>query len=145
VSGGVDGEEFFFSSSFGFFFLLLDSSFSTLAPSFFLPLSHSSLARSLARSLFLSPEKQKHNESQENITQNWYFGNERSMLIPNCLFRVGGAAIVLSNKPQDARRAKYRLVSMLHKLREKEERERKRRKPEGERRSKKKKTHFEIV
>ena len=32
------------------------------------------------------------------------------MLIPNCLFRVGGAAIVLSNKPQDARRAKYRLV-----------------------------------
>ena len=33
------------------------------------------------------------------------------MLIPNCLFRVGGAAIVLSNKPQDARRAKYRLVS----------------------------------
>lgn len=67
------------------------------------------------------------------------------MLIPNCLFRVGGAAIVLSNKPQDARRAKYRLVSMLHKLREKEERERKRRKTEGERRSKKKKTHFEIV
>jgi 3-ketoacyl-CoA synthase len=56
------------------------------------------------------------------------------MLIPNCLFRVGGAAIVLSNKPQDARRAKYRLVSMLHKLREKEERERKRRKTERERR-----------
>lgn len=36
--------------------------------------------------------------STENITQNWYFGNERSMLIPNCLFRLGGAAIVLSNK-----------------------------------------------
>lgn len=35
------------------------------------------------------------------------------MLIPNCLFRVGGAAIVLSNKPQDARRAKYRLVRIL--------------------------------
>ncbi|PPD99136.1 hypothetical protein GOBAR_DD03865 [Gossypium barbadense] len=28
--------------------------------------------------------------STENITQNWYFGNKKSMLIPNCLFRVGG-------------------------------------------------------
>ncbi len=36
--------------------------------------------------------------STENITQNWYFGEERSMLIPNCLFRIGGAAMVLSNK-----------------------------------------------
>lgn len=36
--------------------------------------------------------------STENITQNWYFGNERSMLIPNCLFRVGGAAMLLSNR-----------------------------------------------
>lgn len=36
--------------------------------------------------------------STENITQNWYFGEERSMLIPNCLFRIGGAAMVLSNR-----------------------------------------------
>jgi predicted naringenin-chalcone synthase len=36
--------------------------------------------------------------STENITQNWYFGNTKSMLIPNCLFRVGGAAMLLSNK-----------------------------------------------
>jgi 3-ketoacyl-CoA synthase len=36
--------------------------------------------------------------STENITQNWYFGNAKSMLIPNCLFRVGGAAMLLSNK-----------------------------------------------
>ena len=36
--------------------------------------------------------------STENITQNWYFGNERSMLIPNCLFRIGGACMLLSNK-----------------------------------------------
>ena len=44
--------------------------------------------------------------STENITQNWYFGNDRSMLIPNCLFRVGGAAIVLSNSRSARRRAK---------------------------------------
>ncbi|KAI3460327.1 hypothetical protein Pfo_016990 [Paulownia fortunei] len=38
--------------------------------------------------------------STENITQNWYFGNKKSMLIPNCLFRVG-------------RRAKYKLVHVV--------------------------------
>ena len=48
--------------------------------------------------------------STENITQNWYFGNNRSMLLPNCLFRMGASAVVLSNKVTDARRAKYRLA-----------------------------------
>ncbi|KAK9074044.1 hypothetical protein SSX86_006640 [Deinandra increscens subsp. villosa] len=48
--------------------------------------------------------------SMENITQNWYFGNKKSMLIPNCLFRVGGAAVLLSNNPADKRRAKYKLL-----------------------------------
>ncbi|KAH7567259.1 hypothetical protein ACOSP7_010939 [Xanthoceras sorbifolium] len=51
--------------------------------------------------------------STENITQNWYFGNKKSMLIPNCLFRVGGAAILLSNKSTDRRRAKYKLVHVV--------------------------------
>ena len=44
--------------------------------------------------------------STENITQNWYFGNNKAMLIPNCLFRVGGAALVLTNRRSDRRRAK---------------------------------------
>ncbi|KAL9299603.1 3-ketoacyl-CoA synthase 9 [Arabidopsis thaliana] len=48
--------------------------------------------------------------STENITQNWYFGNKKAMLIPNCLFRVGGSAILLSNKGKDRRRSKYKLV-----------------------------------
>lgn len=51
--------------------------------------------------------------STENITQNWYFGNKKSMLIPNCLFRVGGSAVLLSNKSVDKRRAKYRLVHLV--------------------------------
>ncbi|KAL2929433.1 3-ketoacyl-CoA synthase 11 [Bienertia sinuspersici] len=48
--------------------------------------------------------------STENITLNWYLGNERSMLLPNCLFRMGAAAILLSNKRSDKRRSKYQLV-----------------------------------
>ncbi|XP_021286451.1 3-ketoacyl-CoA synthase 4-like [Herrania umbratica] len=51
--------------------------------------------------------------STENITQNWYFGNKKSMLIPNCLFRVGGAAVLLSNKSADRRRSKYKLVHVV--------------------------------
>ena len=41
-----------------------------------------------------------------HVLQNWYFGNQRSMLIPNCLFRIGGAAILLSNKRTERWRAK---------------------------------------
>ncbi|KAF3786562.1 3-ketoacyl-CoA synthase 11 [Nymphaea thermarum] len=48
--------------------------------------------------------------SMENITLNWYFGNERSMLVSNCLFRMGGAAILFSNRRSDRRRSKYELV-----------------------------------
>lgn len=51
--------------------------------------------------------------STENITQNWYFGNNKSMLIPNCLFRVGAAAVLLSNKASDRRRAKYKLLHVV--------------------------------
>ncbi|XP_010498362.1 PREDICTED: 3-ketoacyl-CoA synthase 4 [Camelina sativa] len=51
--------------------------------------------------------------STENMTQNWYFGNKKSMLIPNCLFRVGGSAVLLSNKSRDKRRSKYRLVHVV--------------------------------
>ncbi|KAL4286106.1 hypothetical protein AHAS_Ahas19G0053000 [Arachis hypogaea] len=49
----------------------------------------------------------------ENITQNWYFGNKKSMLIPNCFFRVGGSAVLLSNKGSVKRRAKYKLVHVV--------------------------------
>ncbi|KAK8511133.1 hypothetical protein V6N13_013553 [Hibiscus sabdariffa] len=48
--------------------------------------------------------------SMENITLNWYFGNDRSMLVSNCLFRMGGATILLSNKSSERRRSKYQLI-----------------------------------
>ncbi|KAJ1414747.1 Very-long-chain 3-ketoacyl-CoA synthase [Sesbania bispinosa] len=48
--------------------------------------------------------------STENITLNWYFGSDRSMLLSNCIFRMGGAAILLSNKSSDRVRSKYELV-----------------------------------
>ncbi|CAI9772735.1 unnamed protein product [Fraxinus pennsylvanica] len=51
--------------------------------------------------------------STEIITPNYYKGSERAMLLPNCLFRMGGAAILLSNKSRDKHRAKYRLVHVV--------------------------------
>ncbi|KAK4857171.1 hypothetical protein QYF36_025301 [Acer negundo] len=51
--------------------------------------------------------------SAENITYNWYEGIERPMLVTNCLFRVGGAAILLSNRSSDRRHSKYQLVHTI--------------------------------
>ncbi|KAL8117993.1 3-ketoacyl-CoA synthase 6 [Apium graveolens] len=51
--------------------------------------------------------------STEIITPNYYQGNERAMLLPNCLFRMGGAALLLSNKRRERTRAKYRLVRIV--------------------------------
>jgi 3-ketoacyl-CoA synthase len=48
--------------------------------------------------------------STENITLNAYLGNYRPMLVSNTLFRMGGAAVLLSNRAADRRRAKYQLV-----------------------------------
>ncbi|CAK9167536.1 unnamed protein product [Ilex paraguariensis] len=45
----------------------------------------------------LQVHRNRFDVSPENITQNWYFGNKISMLIRNCFFRFGGAAVLLSN------------------------------------------------
>ncbi|ERN02947.1 hypothetical protein AMTRI_Chr04g249870 [Amborella trichopoda] len=51
--------------------------------------------------------------STEIISPNWYAGNQRSMLLPNCLFRMGGAALLLSNRRRESRRAKYLLAHVV--------------------------------
>ncbi|CAN4116539.1 unnamed protein product [Withania somnifera] len=48
--------------------------------------------------------------SMENITLNQYVGNNKSMLVSNCLFRMGGAAILLTNRSSECRRSKYQLI-----------------------------------
>jgi len=78
--------------------------------------SASVIAVDLARRLLNSPEQRNSLAlvvSTENITQNWYRGNDRSMLLSNCLFRCGAAAMLLSNKGRDARRARFKLLHVV--------------------------------
>lgn len=42
-----------------------------------------------------------------------YRGNDRSMLIPNTLFRMGGAAMVLTSRASERSRAKYELQHVV--------------------------------
>jgi len=48
--------------------------------------------------------------STENLTQQLYLGDKRSMLLQNTLFRCGGAAVLLSSRLKDGFRAKYKLL-----------------------------------
>ncbi|KAI8470650.1 MAG: putative very-long-chain fatty acid condensing enzyme [Monoraphidium minutum] len=47
--------------------------------------------------------------SHENITNSYYTGSDKSMLVANTLFRANGAAVLLSSRPADAAGSKYTL------------------------------------
>ncbi|OWM85027.1 3-ketoacyl-CoA synthase 1-like [Punica granatum] len=49
----------------------------------------------------------------ESISLNWYFGDNRSMLVTNCIFRVGCAAALITNDPRCHRSAKMELIHSL--------------------------------
>ncbi|KAG5616769.1 hypothetical protein H5410_016593 [Solanum commersonii] len=51
--------------------------------------------------------------STEILSTGWYPGKEPSMLVINCLFRMGAAGILISNKKESKNRAKYELVKTL--------------------------------
>ena len=48
--------------------------------------------------------------TNETTTPAFYAGKERSRLLANVIFRMGGAAVLLSNKRSYGDRIKYKLV-----------------------------------
>ncbi|KAK6927197.1 3-Oxoacyl-[acyl-carrier-protein (ACP)] synthase III, C-terminal [Dillenia turbinata] len=72
------------------------------------------IALDLARDMLQSnPNNYAVVVSTEIVSYNWYPGRDRSMLIPNCFFRMGCSAVLLSNRRRDYRRAKYRLEHIV--------------------------------
>ncbi|KAI9082258.1 hypothetical protein K1719_035681 [Acacia pycnantha] len=51
--------------------------------------------------------------STENANTGTYLGNNPSLLLINCLFRMGGSASLLSNHPSDRHRSKYQIIHTL--------------------------------
>ncbi|KAF5175396.1 3-ketoacyl-CoA synthase [Thalictrum thalictroides] len=51
--------------------------------------------------------------STESVSFTWYMGNEKDMLLPNCFFRMGAAAMLLSNRRLDRWRSKYELKQLV--------------------------------
>ncbi|XVF68679.1 hypothetical protein PTKIN_Ptkin11bG0020500 [Pterospermum kingtungense] len=51
--------------------------------------------------------------TSECLSPNWYAGNDRSMILANCLFRSGGCAILLTNKKSLKHKAMFKLKCLV--------------------------------
>ncbi|KFK31272.1 hypothetical protein AALP_AA6G090700 [Arabis alpina] len=60
--------------------------------------------------------------STEALNTNWYIGKDRSMLLSNCLFRMGAAAVLMSSKDHDKGNAKYELLHAVRTNKAKDDR-----------------------
>ncbi|WZY79184.1 hypothetical protein YC2023_025568 [Brassica napus] len=60
--------------------------------------------------------------STEALNTHWYIGKDRSMLLTNCLFRMGAAAVLMSSNDQDRGNAKYELLHVVRTNKAKDDR-----------------------
>ncbi|XP_024983153.1 3-ketoacyl-CoA synthase 12-like [Cynara cardunculus var. scolymus] len=51
--------------------------------------------------------------TSESIAPNWYNGNEKSMILTNCLFRCGGCSVLLTNRKALEKQAMFKLKCLV--------------------------------
>lgn len=51
--------------------------------------------------------------TSEALSPNWYSGNDKSMILSNCLFRSGGCAMLLTNKTSLKKQAMFKLKCLV--------------------------------
>ncbi|GLT67118.1 hypothetical protein SLA2020_394480 [Shorea laevis] len=51
--------------------------------------------------------------TSESLSPNWYAGNDKSMILANCLFRCGGCVILLTNNRTLKHRAMFKLKCLV--------------------------------
>ncbi|KAK3206169.1 hypothetical protein Dsin_020215 [Dipteronia sinensis] len=51
--------------------------------------------------------------TSESLSPHWYSGNDKSMILANCLFRSGGCVMLLSNKRSLKHRAMFKLKCLV--------------------------------
>ncbi|KAI3526163.1 hypothetical protein L1887_05403 [Cichorium endivia] len=76
--------------------------------------SASLVSLNLVESIFKSKKNQLAMVvTSESLTPNWYTGNDKSMILSNCLFRSGGCAMILTNKPSLAHKSMMKLNCLV--------------------------------
>lgn len=76
--------------------------------------SASALAIDLAKNILKTHENSNAIVlSTEILSEGWYSGHDKPKLLLNCLFRMGSAAILLSNKKEAKKFSKYEVVKTL--------------------------------
>ncbi|KAK3155613.1 hypothetical protein QOZ80_2BG0205500 [Eleusine coracana subsp. coracana] len=72
------------------------------------------VAVDLARNVMLTrPNTMALVVTSESCAPNWYTGTDKSMMLGNCLFRSGGAAVLLTNDPKFRSKAKMELRCLV--------------------------------
>ncbi|KAL9677726.1 hypothetical protein QQ045_005962 [Rhodiola kirilowii] len=51
--------------------------------------------------------------TSESLSPNWYAGNDKSMILSNCLFRCGGCSMLLTNKQALKHKAMFKLKCLV--------------------------------
>ncbi|KAL9235228.1 hypothetical protein vseg_010008 [Gypsophila vaccaria] len=76
--------------------------------------SASLISLNIAQSVFMHhKERYALVVTSESLSPNWYSGNDRSMILSNCLFRSGGCAFLLTNKWSLRKTAMFKLKYLV--------------------------------